>query len=224
MKLELQSSSVKFMPAKLDLSKFEFLRKLAIEVGAVDVKTIPTSKIVVEDRVVLKCKIGCINYGKTLACPPHVPTAEEFRRIVAEYQVAIFMKFDTGIEADADLKPYLSKTEAEVIEANKAILPRWKAFWQGWNKHKKDLLDATLKVEKEAMNAGYPLAFGMVSGMCHVCEECSGIKTGVCVHPTLRRYSEEAVGVNVLATARKAGIKMTFPSSKPESFAMVLID
>ncbi len=212
------------MPAQPALSKFEFLRKLAFDLGAVEAKVIPTNKIVVEDRVVLKCKVGCNNYGKTLACPPHVPTAEEFRRIVAEYQVAIFMKFTTGIEADADLKPLLSKTESEVALENKTMLSKWKAFWQGWNDHKKDLLNATLKVEKEAMNAGYPLAFGMVSGMCHVCEECSGVKTGICVHPTLRRYSEEAVGVNVQATARKAGIKLTFPSLKPESFAMVLID
>jgi predicted metal-binding protein len=45
------------------------------------------------------------------------------------------------------------------------------------------------------------------------------------LHPTLRRYSEEAVGVNVQATAKKSGLKMTFPWPKtPESFAMVLID
>ena len=213
------------MPAKNELEKFEFLRKLAMDLGALDAKIIPTNKIVVEDRVVLKCKVGCNNYGKTLACPPHVPTAEEFRKIVAEYRYAIFMKFNTQIEADAELKNYLSMTEAEVAAASKEMLPKWKKFWSEWNNHKKDLLTMTLKVEKEAMNHGYPLAFGMVSGMCHVCEECSGVKTGICIHPTLRRYSEEAVGVNVQATAKKTGLKLTYPWPKtPESFAMVLID
>jgi len=213
------------MPTKNELEKFEFLRKLALDLGAVDAKVIPTSKIVVEDRVVLKCRVGCNNYGKTLTCPPYVPTAEEFRKIVGEYKAAIFMKFDTKVKADAELKAYLSKTEAEVAAADKAVLPKWKKFWQDWNNHKKDILDITLKVEKEAMSKGYPLAFGLVSGTCRICEECDGVKTGICVHPTLRRYSEEAVGVNVQATARKAGIKMTFPSPKtPESFALILVD
>jgi predicted metal-binding protein len=216
---------VKSLPAKNELEKFEFLRKLALDLGALDAKVIPTSKIVVEDRVVLKCKVGCNNYGKTLACPPHVPTAEEFRKIVAEYKYAIFMKFNTNVEADAELKNYLAMTESEVAAVSKEVLPKWKKFWADWNTHKKDLLNITLKVEKEAMSKGYPLAFGMVSGMCHVCEECTGVKTGICLHPTLRRYSEEAVGVNVQATAKKSGLKMTFPWPKtPESFAMVLID
>ncbi len=196
------------MPAKIELQQFDSLRKLALELGALDAKIIPSSKIVVEDRVVLKCRVGCNNYGKTLACPPHVPTAEEFRKIVSEYKYAIFMKFNSKAEADPELKKYLSKTEAEVSE-NKEILPRWKKFWAEWNGHKKELLENTLKVEKEAMNLGYPLAFGMISGMCHICEKCN-VEAGICRHPTQMRYSEEAVGVNVQATAKKAGVKMTF--------------
>ncbi len=213
------------MPAKTELEKLDFLRKLALELGAVDATIIPTSKIVVEDRVVLKCRVGCNNYGKTLACPPHVPTAEEFRKIVGEYKYAIFMKFNSKAEANADLKPYLSKTEAEVAEsASKEVLAKWKKFWADWNGHKKDLLQNTLKIEKEAMSSGYPLAFGMISGMCHICEKCN-VEEGICRHPTQMRYSEEAVGVNVQATAKNAGIKMTFPWPKtPESFAMVLIE
>jgi predicted metal-binding protein len=56
--------------------KFQFLVKLALEKGAADAKIIPTNKVVVEDRVVLKCKVGCNHYGKTLACPPYTPSAE----------------------------------------------------------------------------------------------------------------------------------------------------
>ena len=48
---------------------FEFLRKHALELGASDAKVIPTNSVVVEDRVVLKCKVGCNNYGKTLSMP-----------------------------------------------------------------------------------------------------------------------------------------------------------
>ncbi len=58
------------MSAKTSEEKFQFLAKLALEKGAADAKIISANKVVVEDRVVLKCKIGCSNYGKTLACPP----------------------------------------------------------------------------------------------------------------------------------------------------------
>ena len=74
--------------------QFEFLAKLALEKGAADAKIIPASNIVVEDRVVLKCKVGCKHYGKTLACPPYTPTPNEFRKIVSEYKHALFMKFN----------------------------------------------------------------------------------------------------------------------------------
>lgn len=46
-----------------------------------------------------------------------------------------------------------------------------------------------------------------------------------CIYPTKARYSEEAVGVNVKATAKNAGIKTKFPFDKnPASFALILID
>ena len=70
------------MSSQMELEKFDFLRTLALEMGAVDAKIIPANKVVVEDRIVLKCKVGCSHYGKTLACPPYTPTPEEFRKIV----------------------------------------------------------------------------------------------------------------------------------------------
>jgi len=45
------------------------------------------------------------------------------------------------------------------------------------------------------------------------------------VHPETRRFSEEGVGVNVKATAEKAGVKFTLPFEKnPETYALLLID
>jgi predicted metal-binding protein len=76
----------------MELEKFEFLRKMAMKMGAADARIIASDKVVVEDRIVLKCKVGCSNFGKTLACPPYTPTAEEFRKIVSEYRYALFMK------------------------------------------------------------------------------------------------------------------------------------
>jgi predicted metal-binding protein len=73
------------MLSQIGLEKFEFLRKMALKMGAVDAKIITAHKIVVEDRIALKCEVGCIHYGQTLTCPPYTPTAEEFRKIVSEY-------------------------------------------------------------------------------------------------------------------------------------------
>ena len=61
------------MPNKNGAQKYQFLAKLALQKGATDAKIIPTTKVVVEDRVVLKCKVGCKQYGKTLA--PMAPQA-----------------------------------------------------------------------------------------------------------------------------------------------------
>lgn len=101
------------MLSQMGLEKFEFLRKMALERGAVDAKIITADKIVVEDRIVLKCKVGCTQYGKNLACPPCTPTAEEFRKIVREYSYALFMKFRSRAKADAKLAKHLSKAETD---------------------------------------------------------------------------------------------------------------
>ena len=209
--------------AKADMMEsLDFLRKQAIEFGAVEAKIIPIKKIVIEDRVVFKCKLGCEKYGKTLACPPYAPTPEEFRKIVSEYHYALFMKFKTQVEGDSELIKYLSKTY------DPSIPPEMKAkvekFWSGWKNEMKKLLDIVHALEKAAAKEGYLLAIGLVSGACQLCEKCN-IEEGICIHPTMKRYSEEGVGVNVKATAEKAGLRFTLPFDKnPETFALLLVD
>ena len=190
--------------------------------GAAEAKIIHVQKIVIEDRVVLKCKLGCGKYGKTLACPPYAPSPDEFRKIVSEYHYALFMKFKTKVEGDSELIKYLSKTGDPSIPAEMKV--KVDKFWSAWKDETGKLLDIVHKLEKAAAKEGYLLAVGLVSGACHLCEKCN-VKKGVCIHPTMKRYSEEGVGVNVKATAEKAGIKFTLPFNKnPETFALLLID
>lgn len=202
---------------------FEFLRKRALELGASDAKVIPTNSVVVENRVVLKCKVGCNNYGKTLACPPYTPSAEEFRKIVAEYSYALFMKFTSKAEADLDLQKSLSKPDTDPSVSNE-MKEKTARFWASWKEDKRKMLTAVVSLEKEAMRNGYSLAISFISGHCQLCEKCN-LETRICVHPELARYSEDAVGVNVRKTAKNAGIEYVFPFPKnPESFALLLID
>jgi predicted metal-binding protein len=210
------------LAAKNKLGEFEFLRKLALELGAADARVIPTSKVVVEDRVVLKCKVGCNNYGKTLACPPYTPTAEEFRKIIAEYSYALFMKFVSKAEAEPELQKLLSKTDTSNLD--KESKAKIEEFWAAWKNDKKEMLTSVVKVEKEAMRKGYSLAIGFVSGSCQLCDKCN-TDTRMCAHPDMARMSEDAVGVNVKKTAKNAKIEFIFPFPKnPASFAILLID
>jgi predicted metal-binding protein len=211
------------MVTRKQLEKFEFLQRLALELGAADAKIIPSNSVVVEDRVVLKCKVGCTNYGKTLACPPYTPSAEEFRKIVGEYSYALFMKFTSKAEADSDLQKSLGKSQGgTTLPADMKL--KADEFWAVWKADKHKMLDSVVKLEKEAMRKGYSLAVGFVSGSCQLCEKCN-VASGICVHPEMARYSEDAVGVNVRKTAENAGIAVTFPFEKnPESFALLLID
>ncbi len=203
--------------------KFQFLIKLALENGATDAKIIPTSKVVVEDRVVLKCKVGCNHYGKTLACPPFTPSAEEFRKIVSEYSYAMFMKYKSTAEASPEVLAKLMVAETDTT-VSKEIKEKAAKFWQDWKDDKRKMLESVVGLEKAAMNKGYSLAISFISGHCQLCEKCN-TETSICRNPNLARWSEDAVGVNVKKTAANAGISVTFPFAKnPESFAILLID
>ena len=212
----------KNMTIQKETEKFDFLKKRAFELGAADAKVIRADQVVVEDRVVLKCKVGCNNYGKTLACPPYTPSAEEFRKIVSEYSYALFMKFTSKAEADPELQKNLSKSDTSTLDKN--VKEKADKFWVAWKEDKKDMLASVVKLEKEAMRQSYSLAISFVSGTCQLCEKCN-TETRICVHPEMARYSEDAVGVNVKKTAKNAGIDFVFPFAKnPESFALLLID
>jgi predicted metal-binding protein len=202
--------------------KYQFLVKLAVEKGAADAKIIPTSKVVVEDRVVLKCK-GCNHYGKTLACPPYTPTAEQFRKIVSEYSYAMFMKFTTNATADTEVYPYLMTYETDPKVPDE-IKEKAAKFWQDWKDSKRAMLQSVVDLEKAAMNKGYSLAIAFISGHCQLCDNCN-LETKICRHPELMRMSEDAIGVNVKKTAANAGIAFNFPFTKnADSFALLLID
>jgi predicted metal-binding protein len=211
------------MAHKTDAEKYQFLAKLAIKKGATDAKIIQANKVIVEDRVVFKCKVGCPHYGKTLACPPYTPTAEEFRKIVSEYSYAMFIKFTTTATADAEVYKHLMTYENDST-LPKEIKEKAAKFWENWKTSKRQMLQNVVDLEKAAMKQGYSLAISFVSGHCQLCEKCS-TDTKICKHPELMRISEDAIGVNVKKTAANAGIEYKFPfTSSADSFALLLID
>ena len=72
------------MKSEADITKFVFLKDLALELGASEAKVVPANEIVIENRVVLKCRVGCKHYEKTLMYPTYSPNVDDFRRVLSE--------------------------------------------------------------------------------------------------------------------------------------------
>jgi len=206
-----------------DTKKYTFLTEAARSLGAADAKVIFASDVIVENRVTLKCRAGCIGYGKKLTCPPHVPTPDEFRKILAEYRYALLVKFISPAEAEPDVICSIYKywlDPAAPADKKAAAEKFWKDHFNGTGA----FAPMMLELERIAFNAGNPFALALINGSCRLCETCN-VKGGICIHPTQARFPEHAVGVNMVATAEKAGMPIRFPvQGHPELMALLLID
>jgi len=210
------------MKSEADKSKLDFLKDLALELGAAEAKIIPADEIVVENRVVLKCRVGCKEFGKTLMCPPYAPSVDEFRKSLSEYSYALVFKLKSQAEATAEVAKLLSKNENNP-SLTEEMKEKIQDFWASWKAEKKELVKKICALEKAAMNRGYTLALGFTTGSCMICDECN-LEEKICTHPTEARYSAQAVGINVLQTLENAGMPIPVPFNKtPESFGLVLI-
>jgi predicted metal-binding protein len=203
-------------------NEFRFLIEEAQRLGALEAKLITPNKIVVENRVLLKCQYGCDSYGHKFVCPPYTPTPDQFRGILKEYKNALIVKFPAKAEAREDVGRSLLRNEFGP-DTSSDIKERTRRFWDTWNDDKKRILLSMLGLEKTAFNRGYTLAFALTAGACSLCEKCN--PEGTCTHPTMARFSEHAVGVNVQKTLENIGMSVRFPfEMNPEGLGMLLIE
>lgn len=203
-------------------NRFKFLLDHASDLGAKEARIIPSKKIVVENRVILKCKSGCHMYGHKLICPPFAPSPDEFRKMLKEYDSALIVKFGGKAETEEDVGKNLLKNEC-APDVSPDIRERTRKFWDEWNKDKKQILLAMLELEKAAFNQGHTLALALTAGSCTLCEKCN--TNGLCTHPSMARYPEHALGVNVKKTLKNANMSIRFPFEKnPEGIGILLID
>jgi len=155
--------------------------------GASRGKVIGIKDIVVDERVRLKCQIPlCDSYNRNLMCPPRLPTLTLFRKALTRFSRAILIQ----VSADLD-------------EPGDAFL------------HAKKLHELVNQGEKEAFEAGFRFAAGLIGGCCRLCETCvaadpRAVDTA-CRFPFKARPSMEAMGIDVIATAEAAGWSSTFP-------------
>ncbi|AKB26225.1 hypothetical protein MSMTP_2756 [Methanosarcina sp. MTP4] len=138
--------------------------------------------IAVENRIALKCAHGCRNYGERLSCPPHTLSIDEFRKVLQEYGSALLL-----------VEEHDTSGAEDILEA--------------WGKLQKESFHKMFELEQDAFRKGFIYAHLLRPGPCNECEKCNLEK---CVKPELRRFSPEAVGINLQKAMEKAGIELEF--------------
>jgi predicted metal-binding protein len=196
------------------------LRKFAIELGAEDGRIIATNKVVIEDRVVLKCKYWCDGYGANWSCPPFVPSPDEFRSVLKEYKYAMVAKFKCSAKVSEEILSLLMSREPLRTRGKEL-----EDFYRIWDEDKRKAHRCLLKLEKFAFAKGFALALGLRPGSCNLCAQCNVEKP--CVHPESLRFTPAAVGINLIKTLQNAGMSLSVPLRKvgesPRVVMMLLI-
>ncbi|MGD0229256.1 MAG: DUF2284 domain-containing protein [Syntrophorhabdales bacterium] len=145
--------------------------------GFTDFKWIKAGDIRTGQWVRFKCLFGCPVYGTRASCPPNVPSVEECREFLSEYDdVAIF---------------HFEKSFASTKRGDRA----------SWGR---ELAARLLTLERDVFLAGYYKAFLVSFQACARCDECAGNRLD-CKDRKSSRPGADALGIDVYATARGVG-------------------
>ncbi len=175
----------------------ESIREKALELGASAAEIIPSSYVVVEERVWMKCLVPrCRGAGRSPYCPPNSPKPDTMRKVFSQYKWAVVFKSE--MEPVKDYIP-TSKSHREEIE------PLWRTPGSGHGK----TWEIMSLLESFAQSIGYYLAMGFGAGRCSsvLCnnEPCAVMNNESCRHPLRARPSMEAIGIDVFDLAGKVG-------------------
>ncbi len=110
--------------------------------GAAKARIIDPARVIVSQAVAFKCRYGCPEFGRWRTCPPHSPTPDQTRRLLAEYQRAILIRFRAPLTAG-------SKTPI-MKEPQRALA----------------------RLERDLMRRGAPRALALGMGRCWQCDTC----------------------------------------------------
>ena len=173
---------------KRDLQRY---RTRALELGAADAAVIPSTEILIDERVRAKCLYPkCRSYGTNINCPPFAPDLDFMRKLVAKYRSAILFSVKGDPEHFAG---------------------------EGQTKHQKEKDETKLilnricsDIERQAFYDGYHLALAFGQGPCKTfwCPDvpCAALEPGKgCRFPLKSRSSMEAVGMDVFTMAARRG-------------------
>lgn len=169
-----------------DLQRY---RQLALQLGAQDAQALATQQIIVDDRVRMKCLHPiCQGYGTNIHCPPYVGSLDDTRKLVRQYQYALFIMLRVPAEELVGARAY--ETESSTRSAQ-------------------ILNDIVSQIESTAFYDGYHLATGFSTGCkglwCPT-EACAALVPGQsCRHPLKARAGMDAMGMDAYTMAAQAG-------------------
>jgi len=213
-------------------SYLEFLCQKAKELGASEAVAISASDIVVDERVSLKCMVPlCSFYGTNLMCPPNTKPISEFKNILKHYHAAILIKtasFGTPEELTdpgVDLSETWDTFKSAGKKQEQASTPTT-AYLHSIRDSLKNQYKMMSEIESLCIREGYYFAAGLAGAGCLLCDECVGTKSGLpCRYPFKARPSMDALGIDVVATAKKAGVQVSFAQDEARSWVgLILID
>ena len=134
-------------------------KEKALELGASAAEVIPTSYVVVEERVWMKCLVPrCfgIRDGGSPYCPPHTPHPDFMRKVFSQYHWAVLFKRD--VEPLGDYIP-TSKTRAKEMLSQQGRP-------QGGQRFHEKTWEILGQLESYVQSKGYDLAMGFSGGNC----------------------------------------------------------
>jgi predicted metal-binding protein len=190
---------------KVQEALFSQLLEIALAEGAKTARIIPTSMIVIDERVRLKCEVPrCAKYNQYLTCPPHVMGVETFSRILSLYAWGLLVQVEAeNIDSTDKCGSIISK-------------PVLKENARHHHPYQLKLLNVIELVEKAAFKKGLRFAAGFTGGECVLCECCVvNNGTDACRHPFRARPAMEGVGIDVVQTAQNAGLSIHLSSAEP---------
>jgi predicted metal-binding protein len=162
-----------------------------------DFAWIEPSEIITAQWVRMKCEFGCHHYGTCAVCPPNVPSLADCVRFFSEYSQALLLKFSGTVEKPEDRHDWTRKINGGLLNLERAVFL-----------------------------AGYHKAFVLFVDPCNFCEACVPTKNDS-EHPKNARPSPEGLGVDVFATARKAGkpiVVLEDYDREMNRYAILLVD
>jgi predicted metal-binding protein len=187
-----------------DVKHFDELIDTARESGATAAKIISAKMVVIDERVRLKCEVPrCAGYGRYLTCPPYVMPVAIFEGILSRYKWCLLVQVEAKDINSMDKGK--GRIDHAILKENRELHRPFRL----------KLLQIVEAVEAAAFKKGLYLATGFIGGSCVLCERCVDDKSlEACRHPFRARPPMEAVGIDVIKTAKKAGLSIHLSSSK----------
>lgn len=194
------------------------LREKAISFGATIVVQIAAADVVMDARVGLKCRVPlCSHFGRSFMCPPLCPSPEAFASGLSRYEAGLLVQ--AKVVADPASMGWLDR------DATLGALAKDEGYLSKMNASMNAFSALMGRLERSAHELGYGFSLALSGGTCALCDECAAAIPGAaCRHPFEARPSMEAVGIDVVGTARGAGIEIRFPSEDPSWTGLLLVE